>query len=172
MGGWGFSTGAIVTLTKLGPLVVDALLMDNLKTYHDNTLAKSKTSGDEQERRDGQMVEEALINACRVYLQWDQVCTGKLPGSSASLSARLLCGYVDVVHQFLCVVYRILPTRLTVYISVSLVSLLLPARHNVFASATASSIVVLNTHDCFNGIFTVAPIATSRLLLVYLHDCV
>eukprot|EP00041_Stephanoeca_diplocostata_P011124 m.180553 g.180553 ORF g.180553 m.180553 type:complete len:144 (+) comp18423_c0_seq4:245-676(+) len=76
--------GAIVTLTKLGPLVIDALLMDNLKTYHENTLGKSKASVDLQERTDARMVENALVNACNVYLKWDQEIN-KVPAATTPL---------------------------------------------------------------------------------------
>ena len=79
--------GALVQLDALGPLVLDAVLVDNVSAIG-AVLDKRREAGDEQTKKDADMVHGALFDACRTYVKWQQAATKALPTALPSADVK------------------------------------------------------------------------------------
>lgn len=88
--------GAIVTLTAIGPLVLDAVLMDALEKY-DESLTARKANGGGAILISANKVEEALLEACVSYQRW---YTSQTQGSTTLPDPDLSRRYQTIMRLF------------------------------------------------------------------------
>ena len=68
--------------TGLGPLILDAVLIDSLEKY-DQSLSARTADADAATMMAAAKIEEALLDACRVYSTWYAAQTANVGGKAA-----------------------------------------------------------------------------------------